>query len=269
MKSGKILTYIFGIFLVFAMAYISACDSKGGLTENTVVTPPPPDPNPYGEGNGKITFIRTQQITGGVTIYISNKQQRDTIVWSVAPSCDSNKAASQILKAGNYSVKIEGDVFLCNYTVTVEERKCKILDYTNCSGGYVGCYTLEGVWNRTADGPCPNCKNLKIEFRNGIGEVIYTPPGCRFPLGDLKWIDFDIYGCKVSDLARDSLGSSPEYQTASVTFSDKNTFVINGPSGLIPYSRISQDYVKKIRSNIKHNSGNNISAKHTGLQTAR
>jgi len=268
MKPEKFLTYIFGIFLIFALAYISACDSKGGSTESVIVNPPPPTPNPYGEGNGKISFIRTQQINGPVIVYVSGKTLYDTLVWSVSPSCDTNIVTSQILKAGNYVVRIEGNVFLCNYNINVEERKCKILDYTNCSGGYVGCYTLDGVWNRTADGPCPNCKGLKIEFRNGEGEVIYTPPGCRFPIGDIKWMNFNIGSCTMSDLARDSLGGSPEYQSASLSFENKNSFVINGPSGQIPYSRISQDYVKKIHKNIKRNNSGNSSAKHAGLQTA-
>ncbi|MBI5402099.1 MAG: hypothetical protein HY959_01745 [Ignavibacteriae bacterium] len=268
MKPEKYITYIFGIFLIFALAYISACDSKGGSTESVIVNPPPPPPNPYGEGNGKISFIRTQQIDGSVIIYISNKQINDTIVWNVSPSCDTNIITSQILKAGNYSVRIEGNIFLCNYNVNVEERKCKILDYTNCSGGYVGCYTLDGVWNRTADGPCPNCRGLKIEFRNGVGEVIYTPPGCRFPIGDLKWIDFDINGCNISDLARDSLGGGPEYQRASMTFENKNSLIINGPSGTIPYSRISTDEAKKILKNIKRTDNSGAPAKSTGLQTA-
>jgi hypothetical protein len=268
MKTGSIFTYIFGVFLIFSLAYISACDDKGGITETTIINPPPPTPNPYGEGNGKISFIRTQQIDGHITIYISNKQINDTIVWSITPTCDTNKIASQILKAGNYSVRIEGNIFLCNYTINVEERKCKILDYTNCNGGYVGCYTLEGIWNRTADGPCPNCRGLKIEFRNGIGEVIYTPPGCRFPIGDIKWENFDSINCKISDLARDSLGGGPEYQSANMTFENKNSFIINGPSGLIPYSRISQKDVKKISKNIKHNSGNSTTAKPADLQVA-
>jgi hypothetical protein len=268
MKAKKFLTYAFGVFLIFALAYISACDDKGGITETTVINPPPPPPNPYGEGNGKISFIRTQQIDGPVTIYVSNKQLNDTIVWSMTPLCDTNKIASQILRAGNYSVRIEGNIFLCNYTVNVEEKKCKILDYTNCSGGSVGCYTLDGIWNRTADGPCPNCKNLKIEFRNGVGEVIYTPPGCRFPIGDLKWANFDLSNCKISDLARDSLGGGPEYQSANITFENKNSLIINGPSGLIPYSRISQDDVKKISKNIKHNNNSRPSAKSAGLQIA-
>jgi hypothetical protein len=206
--------------------------------------------NPYGEGNGKITFYRTQQIAGPVIIKITNNQLNDTIVWQAAPNCDAINAASLILKAGNYSVRIEGNVFLCDYNVNVEEKKCKLLDYTNCGGGYVGCYELTGIWLRTSDGPCPNCMGLKIQFADGLGEVIYTPPGCRFPLGDIKWKDFNISNCSILDLARDQYGGSPEYQSSNVNFFRKDSLIINGPSGQIPYSRISTIIDKNIIKNI-------------------
>jgi hypothetical protein len=264
----KIFTYIFSIIFVFSLIYISACDSGSGIITST--TPPPPPPkNPYGEGNGKITFIRTQQIDGPVIIKISDKQLNDTLVWQVTPSCDTNIAASQILKAGDYSVKIEGNIFLCNYNITVEERKCKILDYTNCNGGYVGCYDITGTWLRTSDGPCPNCKGLKIDYRNGYGEVIYTPPGCRFPLGDLKWFSFDFNYCTIYDLARNQYGGGPEYQPANVIFENKNSFIIDGPTGTIPYSRIAQKNDKKIHKNISHNINDIPIVKSPGMQVAR
>jgi hypothetical protein len=266
MNTVSILKFSFSCIFIVSLIYLSACDSGGGLTTST--TPPPPAPNPYGEGNGKITFIRTQQIDGPVTIKISNKSLNDSIVWQAAPPCDTNISASQILKAGSYSVKIEGSVFMCNYNVTVEERKCKILDYTNCNGGYIGCTDISGIWLRTSDGPCPNCKGLKIEFRNGEGEIIYTPPGCRFPLYDIKWNNFNLNDCTINDLARDSLGGSPEFQPASMVFENKNSFIINGPSGTIPYSRISQKNDEKISENIKHHTVVPFSES-TGLQTAR
>jgi hypothetical protein len=215
-----------------------------------------------------LSFIRKQQIDGPVIIYVSSKTLYDTIIWSMTPSCDTNLVTSQILKAGSYKVRIEGNVFLCNYNINVEERKCKILEYTNCSGGYVGCYPVDGIWRRTEDGPCPNCKGLEIEFRNGMGEVIYTPQGCRFPIGDIKWTSFDLGTCTMKDLARDSLGGSPQYQDANLYFENKNSLTINGPSGLIPYSRISQKDAKKISKNIKRSNSGNADAKHAGLQIA-
>ena len=214
--------------------------------------------NPYGEGNGKITFYRTQQIAGSVTIKISDKTLNDSIVWQSAPNCDTNIAASVILRAGNYTASMEGSVFLCNYNINIEEKKCKLLEYTNCMGGYVGCYTLTGTWLRTADGPCPNCQGLKIQFLNGIGEVIYTPPGCRFPLGDIKWKDFNINNCTMLDLARDQYGGSPEYQSADINFLNKNSLIINGPSGLIPYSRISNSDKKIFIKNTDTVSGSTV-----------
>jgi len=267
MKFKDILKYFFSCIFIFSLAYISACDSSGGLITST--PPPPPNPNPYGEGNGKITFMRTQQIAGPVTIKISNKSLNDSLVWQAAPPCDTNIATSQILKAGNYSVKIEGSVFMCNYGVTVEERKCKILDYTNCNGGNTGCTDITGIWLRTSDGPCPNCRGLKVEFRNGEGEVIFTPAGCRFPLGDIKWNNFNLDNCTINDLARDSLGGSPEFQPANMVFDNKNSFVINGPSGTIPYSRIAQINDKKTSHNIIRYNNSNRAPESTGLQTAR
>ena len=338
MNFNRIIFYLTGLFLAAIIVYISACESKTGITDP--IPPPDPMPNPYGEGNGKITFFRTQQIAGNVIINIASKQINDTIVWQATPNCDTNIAASQILKAGNYSVRItgnsflcdykvnveekkcvllnytnctggnpygegngkvtfyriqhiegpvtikvsdkilndstvwqttpdcnnilavsailkagdysiriEGKVFLCNYTVRIEEKICKLVNYTNCNGGTVGCYTLTGTWLRTADGPCPNCMGLKVQFIDGFGEVIYTPPGCRFPLGDIKWKDFNIDNCTIHDLARDEYGGSPEYQTSSVTFFHKDSLLINGPSGMIPYSRISySDKIKTIKN---------------------
>lgn len=265
MKFRNIISNVSGFLLILFLIYLTSCDSKGGRINPT--EPPPPPPNPYGAGNGKITFYRTQQLTGSVIIKIASKQMTDTIVWSLAPNCDTNIAASQILKAGNYSSTIEADVFLCHYDFTVEERKCTLLNYTNCNGGYVGCTDITGTWLRTADAECPHCTGLKIFFSEGYGEVIYTPPGCRFPLGDSKWINFNINDCTMSDLARDQYGGSPEYYSSTLSFSDKNTMTINGNNVQIPYSRISQ-------TNDKHNYKNIItvdtcSSHKPGLQISR
>ena len=208
------------------------------------------DGNPYGNGNGKITFYKTQQIAGPIIIKIANQQITDSLVWQNAPNCDTNIAASKILPAGNYSVSIEGAVFLCNYNVNVEEKICKFLDYTNCNNGSVNCYSnLNGIWLRTSDGPCPNCQGMKVQFIDTAGEVIYTPPGCRFPLGDIKWKDFNSGNCTIFDLARDQYGGSPDFQLSNITFFNKDSLIINGPSGIIPYLRISYSIEKK---NIKH-----------------
>lgn len=265
-KINKIITCFFTTIFIFAVIYITSCDSRGGITSSTPVTPPPP--NPYGEGNGKITFIRTQQTDSNITIYISNKQIKDSIIWQTTPPCDTNIASSVILKAGSYGVRIEGNVFLCNYNINVEERICKILNYTNCNGGNIGCSDITGVWLRTADGPCPNCKGLKVEFRNGIGEVIYTPPGCRFHLGDVKWTDFNLSNCTMYDLARDQYGGSPEYQLANLIFNDKISFTIHGESGVIPYTKIAQKNVNKTSKNINRNYLHIPVNKSNGVRTA-
>ncbi len=249
MRLKYLLGYISSFLIIIFISYLSSCDSRTGITEPP--PPPPPIPNPYGDGNGKITFYRTQQIQGPVVIKISNSQIIDSIVWQFAPNCDTNLAASIILKKGDYSVRIEGATFLCNYNIKVEERKCKLLDYTGCNGGYVGCYDMTGVWLRTADGPCPNCQGLKVQFSNGVGEVIYTPPGCRFALWDIKWKDFDINNCTIYDLARDQYGGSPEYFFTNITFFNKDSLQLNGPSGIIPYSRISYNVEKKNKNIIK------------------
>jgi hypothetical protein len=265
MKFGYKLKYLFTIIVFLSIIYITGCDEKA----HVFPPEPPPPVNPYGNGNGKITFIRKQPIDGIVSIKISDKQLNDTIVWQITPSCDTNIAASQILKAGDYSVNIEGSVFMCSYNVTVEERVCKILEYTDCSGGYVGCTDITGVWLRTDDGPCPNCKGLKVEFRNGFGEVIYTPPGCRFPLGDIKWKDFSLGNCNMLDLARDQYGGSPEYQSATLTFSNKTSFIINGPSGVIPYTRIALTNNEKKSNKINNNSNTIVPVDSSRLQIAR
>lgn len=238
--NSNILSVLAGLLLILLSVYLSSCDSKTGITNSP---PPPIDTNVYGAGNGKITFYRTEQIPGPVVIKISDSQISDSLVWQYIPACDSNVAVSKILKAGNYKVSIEGSVFLCNYNVSVEEKKCKLLNYTNCNNGYVGCYTLNGTWLRTEDGPCPNCKGLQIQFSDSVGEVIYTPPGCRFPLGDIKWKELNLNDCKVLDLARDQYGGSPEFQLADLTFYNKDSLTINGPSGVIPYSRIANTNV--------------------------
>jgi hypothetical protein len=232
----KILNCAIPFIFLAAMVYFAACDEKAIAPTD----PPPPPPNPYGNGKGKITFIRKQHIDGPVIIIISGREMNDTIIWQNTPSCDTNLAVSQILPAGSYPVRIEGSEFMCNYNVTVEERVCKIQEYTNCAGGYIGCTGIEGIWLRTADGPCPNCQGLKVEFREGFGEVIYTPPGCRFPIGDIKWRDFNLGSCTMLDLARDQYGGSPGYQNAELTFENRNSFVIHSESGEIPYSRIAQ-----------------------------
>jgi len=250
MKRGNsyISSLITGLLLILLSVYLSSCDSKTGITNPP--PPPPADTNVYGTGNGKITFYRTEQISGPVIIKISDSQLTDSLVWQYIPACDSGIAVSRILKAGNYRVSIEGSVFLCNYNVTVEEKKCKLLNYTNCNNGFVGCYTLNGTWLRTADGPCPNCAGLQIQFVDGVGEVIYTPQGCRFPLSDIKWKDLNLNDCSVLDLARDQYGGSPEYQRANLTFFNKDSLIINGPSGIIPYTRIANTNVKLHK---KHN----------------
>ena len=46
----------------------------------------------------------------------------DSTVWQVTPNCDSNIAVSKILRAGDYTVSIEGAVFLCSYNIRVEEK---------------------------------------------------------------------------------------------------------------------------------------------------
>ncbi len=230
------------LIFIAVSVYLYSCDSKGGSVVNPPVTH---DTNIYGNGNGKITFYRTKQITGTVSIKVSSYTLGDTIIWQTAPPCDTAIAASKILPAGNYKITIEGASFLCNYDVKVEERICKILNYTDCANGYVGCYPLDGTWLRTSDGPCPNCKGLKVQFSDGFGEVIYTPPGCRFPLSDVKWKNFRLDLCTVLDIARDDYGGSPEYQQANLQFFSKDSLMIRGPSGDIPYSRISYKNVKK------------------------
>jgi hypothetical protein len=236
---------ISAVVITVIIFYMVSCDSGTGLTD----PPPPikPDTNIYGQGNGKLVFFRTQQIAGPVNISIASYNLTDTLVWQADPKCDSSNAVSIILPAGNYGVHIEGAVFLCNYTVTVEERKCKLLNYTNCNGGTVGCYTMVGTWLRTDDGPCVNCKGLIVQFQDGIGEVIYTPPGCRFPLSDIKWKNFNQGDCTILDLARDDYGGSPEYQAATVYFFHKDSLNINGQSGVIPYQRIQNKDVKNIK----------------------
>lgn len=248
-KYKNILSGIISLFIVFAIVYLVACDSRTGITDPPP-PPPPPPPNPYGEGNGKITFYRTEYIEGPVVINVYNKTLTDSLVWSSAPNCDTNIAAYAILRKGDYSVYINGKVFTCVYGIHITEKECIRLNYSGCMGGVIPCVNLNGTWLRTADGPCPNCEGLKIYFENGVGEVIYTPPGCRFPLGDIKWINYDSASCTVKDLARDQYGGSPEYQNASSIFTDRNNFTINGPSGIIPYTRISNSYDKKISTNI-------------------
>lgn len=76
MKLKYFAGHISGVILIIIISYISSCDSRTGITE-----PPPPIPNPYGEGNGKITFYRTQNTAGPVVISISNKQFNDFIIW--------------------------------------------------------------------------------------------------------------------------------------------------------------------------------------------
>lgn len=250
MKLRWLFVNLSSLVLIIFIVFLSSCDS-GGIIGEPPPPPPPPTPNPYGEGNGKITFYRTAPIAGPVIIKISNYQIQDSIVWQSPPKCDTNIAASVILKKGDYTVRIEGATFLCNYNIKIEERKCKLLGYTTCNGGYVGCYDMTGVWLRTADGPCPNCKGLKVQFSNGIGEVIYTPPGCRFALWDIKWKDFDINNCTIYDLARDQYGGSPDYFLTNITFFNKDSIELNGPSGIIPYSRISYTVEKKNENNIR------------------
>jgi hypothetical protein len=46
-------------------------------------------------------------------------------------------------------------------------------------------------------------------------------------------------------LARDQYGGSPEFQLADIRFYNKDSLTINGPSGVIPYSRIANTNVKK------------------------
>jgi hypothetical protein len=261
---GIIKNIIASVFLLAVMVYVYSCDSKG-----TLVSPPPQthDTNIYGNGNGKITFYRTKQIDGNISIKVSSYILRDSTVWQSAPPCDTNKAVSKILPAGNYKVTIEGASFLCNYDVNVEEKICKLLNYTDCANGYVGCYPLNGTWLRTSDGPCPNCKGLKVQFSDSVGEVIYTPPGCRFPLSDIKWKNFIFDNCTVLDIARDEYGGSPEYQTSNIQFFSKDSLMIKGTSGDIPYSRISYTNVKKPKNINRTPVDNGVHT--TGLQTGR
>lgn len=262
----KIFTIVAGLLLITVSVLLVSCDSRRYPTDPT---PTPIDSNQYGNGNGKITFYRTQPILGPVIIKISNQNITDSVVWQSPPLCDSNISTSKILRAGDYSVSIEGAVFLCNYNVRVEQKICKLIDYTNCNNGYVGCYTLNGTWLRTADGPCPNCEGLKIQFSNGIGEVIYTPPGCRFPLWDIKWKDFNLANCTLLDIARDQYGGSPEYQFANLTFFNKDSLIINGPSGIIPYSRIANTNVKANRKITNHINNTPAFDKSAELQIGR
>ena len=250
-KLYKVYSFLPGLIVILSLMYLVACESRTGITDP--YNPPPPPPNPYGEGNGKITFYRTENIDGPLVIKISNKTITDSLVWNSEPNCDTNIAASVILRKGDYNVNINGASFSCLYNVTVTEKQCIKLKYDGCSGGLVPCVGLEGTWQRTADGPCPNCQGLKIYFQNGTGEVIYTPPGCRFPLGDLKWINYDSLNCSMMDLARDDYGGYPQYQNATTIFSDRNHFTINGESGVIPYSRISNSYDKTVSKNIHPN----------------
>lgn len=250
--------------IVFLIAYIYSCDSKSG----SVISPPViHDTNIYGNGNGKITFYRTAPAYGIVTISISGNTLADSLAWLQTPSCDTSIAVSKILPAGNYTARIEGVTFLCNYNIKVEEKICKLVDYTGCANGYVGCYPLDGTWLRTDDGPCPNCKGLKVQFSDGFGEVVYTPPGCRFPLSDIKWKDFSLNPCIVFDIARDDYGGSPEYQRADIEFFSKDSLLIKGPSGNIPYSRISYKNVKKHKNIFGSPVDNRVRT--TGLPTGR
>ncbi len=133
-----------------------SCDSKGG----SVVSPPViHDTNIYGNGNGKITFYRTSQITGNVTISISGNTLADSLVWQQTPACDTTPAVSKILPAGDYTARIEGASFLCNYNIKVEERICKLINYTGCANGYVGCYPLTERGCEPTTVPAPTARD--------------------------------------------------------------------------------------------------------------
>lgn len=163
------------VFLILTITFctLASCVKEDNPTE-------PANTNPYGSGNGKITFYKTQSVAGGVDIRLNNETKHDAYFWnSGAPGCDNESAVSFILPAGTYRADLSGQTVNCNYpAISLTEGQCKTVNYTPCigtgggGGGGTNCdwtYWKSLVSVVTSWGPydlCGSQSTLRVKVTN-------------------------------------------------------------------------------------------------------
>lgn len=92
-------------------------------------------------------------------------------------------------------------------------------------------FALEGIWIRTANGPNgdPACIGEKIEYKDGKGIILSEPAGCKFKIGDVKWLNFSPEKCTILNtyFADPSL-TMVNFRDGKISFTDATTVVIHG-----------------------------------------
>jgi hypothetical protein len=134
-------------------------------TTNTTTTTPPVASNPYGAGNGKVTFYTLNTVPNGVDWTINSTTKHDALSWNGTPNCDQTNTTSFILPAGTYAYSGQqtNGSYTNNGTITINAGQCSLQQYSyNGVGTYsvtVNFYTLicstintYGYWNIFVDG---------------------------------------------------------------------------------------------------------------------
>ena len=220
MKNVKQFTTGFPVLILLAsIFYFSSC-------KNTDVTAPT---NPYGSGNGNVTFYKTNNVAGGVTIVINGESRVDNNTWTAPPGCDSITAAHYILPAGNYTASFTGSAVNCNKSFTITEGQCNLINYTSCGSPLPCPSNLDGTWTKIGDGNVPHSSGMTINVSGGIGTVTYVFAGSdAFCVGDIKWKNFNNLSCTMQDLIASTGCVEQNYTSGVITINAVNKITVAG-----------------------------------------
>jgi hypothetical protein len=187
------------------------------------------EPNPYGSGKGQLTFWTQSDLgVGNVNIYVSN-QSAGTVSHYHANGVDCGMGDVNLVEtAGTYNWKAIGTTGqIWSGIISIEAGKCQKIQLTGSNGGNNGdCnYSLNGNWKRQSGGAV-DCPGEVVHFNGSQGSVTFSPNGCRFSVGNVKWKNYNAANCSIEVLFKDQNGGNPYYDIGSVEFRSANEVMI-------------------------------------------
>ena len=186
----------------------------------------------YGNGKGMITFwCKSDLGVGNITVTLDG-QTIGTISHfnSSGPQCGKEDV--------NFAASVGTHTFLCSAgssrwsgTITIKEGECfsqELLGGGTGGGGGTGngCqFSLVGKWLRQSS----PYTGLVITYDGSRGIVTSAPTGSCFPVGDVKWIDYNSGSCSLNELSRgSSTCNNRGYSPSSIRFTDNNNLSVEG-----------------------------------------